>query len=344
MFSLPGAYQQPPSAAAAGMDLANEWLGDSPYSNPAVPRGNGLIASPVLLRVSRQDLRAGNHSYDEKAAFLDSAGAALSASPADLALRVAAGALRDFVFNRGSASFDPSVQPALVEGQASMRETRAGVTASTRVLHGLRVGGAVEWTWRDDSYDTDETSGAPDQGAYHLDFNGKGVGGTLGFRYDSADSGMGTWVIGGGVRSMPQLDMKGQMSADLLSGASDSTLADARNRVEAAWPRGTRHAHDFLLLSHRTAQAAVGRSHLTSRRKHSPCASAVCSTTVAIRGRCASASDRSNRTAFPSREPVRWASASATIGKASCSISAFSIEGSSVPVIPARTTIELSEP
>ena len=62
MFSLPGAYQQPPSAAAAGMALANEWLGDSPYSNPAVPRGNGLIVSPVLLRVSRQDLRAGNHN------------------------------------------------------------------------------------------------------------------------------------------------------------------------------------------------------------------------------------------------------------------------------------------
>src|SRR5262249_41767824 len=45
MFSLPGAYQQPPSAAAAGMDLANEWLGDSPYSNPAAPRGNALVVS-----------------------------------------------------------------------------------------------------------------------------------------------------------------------------------------------------------------------------------------------------------------------------------------------------------
>jgi hypothetical protein len=264
MFSLPGAYQQPPSAAAAGMALANEWLGDSPYSNPAVPRGNGLIVSPVLLRVSRQDLRADNHNYDEKAAFIDGAGAALSTHYAPIWLYVSQPVLRfeDFVFNRGSATIDPSVQPALVEGQASMRETRAGVTASCRVLHGLRVGGAVEWTWRDDSYDTDETSGAPDQGAYHLDFNGKGVGGTLGFRYDSADSGAGTWVIGGGVRYVPELDLKGEMSADLLSGASDSALSITREAgLEGGLAAGyavTRTTRLLLSVSGRSKQQWEG--------------------------------------------------------------------------------------
>src|SRR5204862_4179012 len=66
MFSLPGAYQQPPSAAAAGMALANEWIGDSPYPDPAVPGGNGPIGAPVQLRAGRPDVRAGNQRHGEQ--------------------------------------------------------------------------------------------------------------------------------------------------------------------------------------------------------------------------------------------------------------------------------------
>ena len=263
MFSLPGSYQQPPSAAAAGMALANEWLGDSPYSNPAVPRGNGLVLSPTLLRVNRQDLRAGNHNYDEKAAFFDGAGAALSTHYAPIWLYVAQPVLRleDFVFNRGNL-IDPSVQPALVSGQATMRETRAGVTGSFRLMHRLRLGGAVEWSWRSDEYDTEETSGAPDQGAYHLDFSGEGVGGTLGFRFDSADSGAGTWVIGGGVRYVPELDLTGNMHADLLSGISDSSLSITREAgLEGGMAAGyavTRTMRLLLSVSGRSKQKWEG--------------------------------------------------------------------------------------
>jgi hypothetical protein len=228
-FGLPGAFEQPPSAASAGMALANEWLGDAPYSNPATPRGHGVTASPALLRMSRQDLRAGNRNYDEKAAVIDGAGAALSTRYAPIWLYVTQPALRfeDFAFNRGTIS-DPSVQPAVISGQADMRETRAGISASLRVARGLRLGAGAEWTRRDDRYDSDEVSGSPDQGSRHLDFSGEGAGGTLGFRYDSADSGAGTWVLGGALRYVPQLDMDAHLQSDLLSGATDTSLTITR--------------------------------------------------------------------------------------------------------------------
>lgn len=228
-FGLPGAYEQPPSAASAGMALANEWLGDTPFWNPAVPRGHGVTLSPALLRLSRQDLRAGNRNYDEKAAVLDFAGATLSTRFAPIWLYVTQPVLRfeDFAFNRGTIS-DPSVQPAVISAQADMRETRAGLAASYRIAHGLRLGAAVEWTRRDDRYDSDEVSGSPDQGSHHLDFSGEGVGGTLGFRYDSADSGAGTWVVGGALRYLPKLDLDAKLTADLLSGTTDSSFTITR--------------------------------------------------------------------------------------------------------------------
>ena len=229
LFSLPGANEQPGSARSAGLGLADEWLGDSPFSNPAAPRGKGVTVSPALLRLSRQDLRAGNRNYDEKAGAFDGAGAALSTPWAPVWLYVAQPVLRfeDFVFDRGTFQ-DPSVQPALVAGQADMRETRAGITASLALRHDLRFGAGVEWTRRDDRYDSDETSGAPDQGSHHIDFSGSAVGGSLGFRWDSADSGAGVWTVGGALRYVPRLDVTGKLQYDLLSGSGDSTFSATR--------------------------------------------------------------------------------------------------------------------
>ena len=109
-----------------------------------------------------------------------------------------------------------------------MRETRVGLTASYRMLHRLRLGAGAEWTRRDDRYDTDEVSGAPDQGSHHLDFSGDAIGGTLGFRFDSADSGAGTWTVGGALRYLPKLDLKGRLKSDLLSGTVDSAFSATR--------------------------------------------------------------------------------------------------------------------
>src|SRR5262245_36357587 len=76
-FSFPGVFDQPSSGLSAGVALADRWLGDDPSSNPAAPRASRFTASPALLRVSRQDLRADNSDYDETPAFFDAAGATL---------------------------------------------------------------------------------------------------------------------------------------------------------------------------------------------------------------------------------------------------------------------------
>src|SRR5262245_61661598 len=60
LFSFPGSVASPASAASAGVALADRWLGEEPFANPAgisIPR---LVASGTMLRVSRQDLRADN--------------------------------------------------------------------------------------------------------------------------------------------------------------------------------------------------------------------------------------------------------------------------------------------
>jgi len=189
----------------------------------------GVTLSPTLLRLSRQDLRAGNRNYDERAGVFDGAGAALSTRSAPIWLYVWQPVLRfeDFAFNRGTIQ-DPSVQPAVITGKANMRETRVGLAASYRMLHRLRFGAGAEWTRRDDRYDSDEVSGSPDQGSRHLDFSGDAIGGTLGFRFDSADSGAGTWTVGGALRYLPKLDLTGRLQADLLSGTVDSAFSATR--------------------------------------------------------------------------------------------------------------------
>ena len=40
-FGFPGSVTNPPSAASAGLALADRWLGDEPFANPAIARGRG---------------------------------------------------------------------------------------------------------------------------------------------------------------------------------------------------------------------------------------------------------------------------------------------------------------
>src|SRR6059036_164007 len=76
LFAFPGGYANPASAASTGFALADRWLGDEPFSNPATPPRGEVTLSPSLIRVSRQDLRADNRNYDETSAFFDGAGLA----------------------------------------------------------------------------------------------------------------------------------------------------------------------------------------------------------------------------------------------------------------------------
>jgi len=75
LFSFPGAFATPPNARTAGVALANRWLGDAPFDNPAFAAWPGVELSPVILNTSRQDLRAENRNFDEQTAFFDAAGA-----------------------------------------------------------------------------------------------------------------------------------------------------------------------------------------------------------------------------------------------------------------------------
>ena len=74
LFPFPGSHVSPASAASAGLALADRWLADEPFANPSASRPYTLALSPMLLHVSRQDLRAEHRSYQETSAFFDAAG------------------------------------------------------------------------------------------------------------------------------------------------------------------------------------------------------------------------------------------------------------------------------
>src|SRR5205085_8098761 len=74
LFAFPGAVQAPADAVDAGTALAALWLGERPSANPAFRGGRAVELSPAMVRMSRQDLRARNHNFDEQSAFIDAAG------------------------------------------------------------------------------------------------------------------------------------------------------------------------------------------------------------------------------------------------------------------------------
>src|SRR5690349_14701646 len=74
-YHFPGAVASPGSAASAGVGMADAWLGEEPFENPALPAANRASLSPLLYHMSRQDLRGLNRGYTEQSAFFDGAGA-----------------------------------------------------------------------------------------------------------------------------------------------------------------------------------------------------------------------------------------------------------------------------
>src|SRR5262245_35239832 len=235
LFSFPGGFDHPPSAASASLALSDRWLGDEPFANPATPLAQRVNASLALLHSSRQDLRAGNRNYDEQPVTFDGAGVALGVPGLPVWLYAHQPILRieDFVFNRGNGT-DPSVPPATIKGQVEAREARAGL-ASSLALAGVRYGAALEWTWRDDRYWTQETSGSPDQGQRTIAFTGNAIGWAVGARWETPDTSAGKWTVGGAVRSLPKLKVDGDVTLDLLSGYSNTPLSAER---EAGWEGG----------------------------------------------------------------------------------------------------------
>src|SRR5262245_25384378 len=131
LFAFPGSFDKPASARAAGLALADSWLGDEPFNNPAAAQARRVDLSPVVLWVSRQDLRAANRNYDDSDLSFDLAGAAIGLPYVPLWIYVHQPVLRfeDYTYTRGTGT-DPSVPPAMISGQSDTREGRVGVAGS----------------------------------------------------------------------------------------------------------------------------------------------------------------------------------------------------------------------
>src|SRR5438093_521081 len=132
LFAFPGAGIAPSSARSAGLALADRWLGDQPFDNPAASPGRQALVSPVLQRVSRQDLRAANRHFDEQTGFFDAGGAWASVPVGRLSLGLYAfqpvRRLEDNAFERGERG--APVEPAVIQTRATSREVRTGLAAS----------------------------------------------------------------------------------------------------------------------------------------------------------------------------------------------------------------------
>ncbi len=233
LYAFPGGHTSPGSAVSAGLALADRFLGDEPFANPAAARASTLSLSPALLRVSRQDLRADNRNYDEQPAFFDAAGGwfGWARGPVGLTLYGYQPLLRleDNAFNRGT-QLGP---PLIVQSNTSARELRLGIGLS--LARGrARVGVAPEWTHRSDHYERLETGGpAPESRV--ADFSGGGVGGQAGLRLAFGPEGAGGFTLGGAARWVPELTLEGDERLDLVAGKSANRISTRR---EAGWEGG----------------------------------------------------------------------------------------------------------
>jgi hypothetical protein len=234
-FAFPGSWVSPGSAASAGLALADRWLGDEPFSNPAVAPGYRLTASPAMLHVSRQDLRSDNRNFDETVAFFDGAGVSIGL-PAYRRFGFALYAfqpvlrLEDNAYSRGTATPDPGSPPAVIQAHATAREARAGLAVSSAAGPG-RLGLGIEWSRRKDVYEQLEQSGNPaNDGTKRLELSGGGVSVQAGARIDRGDSSAGAYSLGIAARYLPALAVDAPHSEALLIGTTEETLHVERSR------------------------------------------------------------------------------------------------------------------
>ena len=240
LFGFPGAFANPATPSSAAHALADRWLGDAPWDDPAAPAGDRFTLDGALFyeREDRQDLHAANREYDSGAGALDFGSVALGARLLGrwdgwvYAFRPET-RYEDVAFLSGLGT-DPSVPSAVVTGKTDSREVVSGGALSAG-FGGLRIGVAVEVTDRSDDWTRTLDSGDPQSGTRHTDWHGSAVGGQLGFVWTHGDSGLHRLTLGGAVRRVPKLELSGSSTTDLLVGASDSSVTTTR---EAGWEGG----------------------------------------------------------------------------------------------------------
>ncbi len=240
LFPFPGHPASPAAAASAGLALADRWLGDQPFDNPAFAGPRGLELSPALIHVSRQDLRAANRNYDETAGYLDGAGGWI-ALPLGRATLFAYGSqpvlrFEDNSFTRGTTAIDPANPPAMIRTQAEGREIRAGAGLSWGDSV-FRLGAAWEWVRRDDHYQVIETSGSPLAGTTTTRFSGDGAGVQAGVHLGRGLSGPHPLTAGLGVRMLPAISLSARDTFEPLVPAVGDTVSYGVERG-ASWEGG----------------------------------------------------------------------------------------------------------
>jgi hypothetical protein len=238
LFAFPGGFLNPVTAVSAGRAAADAWLGDSPYANPAAPIVKAVEISGQISHLSRQDLRAANHDYDETWGFFSGGGLAGGVTVSErLGVWVYASRpesrFEENAFAAGTAS-DPSVQPAVIQSKSEATESRAGAGVTAQ-LGALRIGVAIENTWRSDHYQLTETSGSPSAGTRDLAFDGDAIGGQAGIQWASRSEARGRFEVGAAVRWLPELEVTGS-EIDLLAAADSIVTANATR--EAGWEGG----------------------------------------------------------------------------------------------------------
>jgi hypothetical protein len=245
LFSFPGAFPNPATPTSAGRALADRWLGEAPWDNPAVGGGSWTVTGALLfLREDRQDLHSENRQFDGGQGTVDfGSGSVTAPLPLHFALSVysspAEARSEDVAFYAGLGT-DPSQPSALVTAKTDTRETRTGAALSYGLFGTLRLGAAVELTHRSDDWTRTLESGAPESGTYHTDWKGDAVGGQAGFRWTHGDTAGRPLVVGGALRYLPELKVSGANTTDLLIGSTDSSVTTTRasgweGGVSAAW-------------------------------------------------------------------------------------------------------------
>ena len=236
LFAFPGSNLSPASAASAGLALADRWLGDEPFDHAAGALRSVVSGSPIMLRTSRQDLRADNNDYTDTAAFFDAAGGYTAWAPRDrhwgVALYASQPVLRreETHFVHGEAG--APTPPFTIAAQTESREARVGLALAWR-LRGLELGVAPEVTTRSDRFVRDEQSAGPSAGITSWDYSGSGVGAVVSARGTLPASILGHVRMGGSVRFLSELAMDG--SATLVPGNNPEFSDISR---ESAWEGG----------------------------------------------------------------------------------------------------------
>ena len=236
--NFPGSFTSPASAISGGLGLADRWLATEPFANPALEPRAAISVTPLFVVTSRQDLRAANRDFTDQGGSIDFAGA-YATVPLRRGSRLSVSGyfwqpvlrLEDNSYTLGTAtSVGP---PATLSMSLTEREWIAGIGLSAP-LGRARLGAALEWNGRSDSYSTHEESGAPTSGDTQVDFSGTAMGAQFGARA-SLGGAERPIELGAALRYHPSLDVSGTQTLNQFAASGTSAVGATRG---SSWEGG----------------------------------------------------------------------------------------------------------